>query len=92
MLEMDKYDFTKIVLGTIFSFYNVFKQENIKTEVDIDEEPVVVVCNDIAVKRLLSNLLKNAVLHGNGMVSVKYKVKSSCVEFICRNSIRNPKK
>lgn len=90
VLELDKYNFTKIVLGTLFSFYSIFKEENIRTEVDIDEEPAEVLCNDMAVKRLLSNILKNAVLHGDGKIDIKYKVKNDCVEFSCKNSIKNP--
>ncbi len=90
VLELGRYNFTKIVLGTLFSFYSIFKEENIKTEVDADEETAEVLCNDMAVKRLLSNILKNAVLHGDGNIAIKYKVKNDCVEFSCENNIKNP--
>lgn len=90
VLELEKYDFTKIVLGTLFSFYSIFKEENIKTDVDIEEKTVAVLCNDIAVKRIISNIIKNAILHGNGSISIKYSIKDGSVEFECKNSIVNP--
>ncbi|MDE6615023.1 MAG: HAMP domain-containing histidine kinase [Lachnospiraceae bacterium] len=89
VLELGRYDFTKIVLGTLFSFYGTFKEKNIEAEVDIDEEPVIVTCNDVAVKRILSNILKNAMLHGSGKIGITYKTGNSRVEFLCKNSIEN---
>lgn len=90
VLELEECDFTKIVLGTLFSFYSSFKEKNIETKVDIEEETAVVLCNAIAVKRILSNIIKNAIIHGNGSISIKYKVKNSSVEFECKNSTINP--
>lgn len=89
VLELGEYDFTKIVLGTLFSFYGTFKEKNIETEVDIDEEPVIVTCNDVAVKRILYNILKNAVLHGSGRINISYKKENGRLEFICKNSVEN---
>ncbi len=67
-----------------------FKKKNITVDVDIDEEPVMLLCNDIAVKRMVSNILKNAMLHGSGNINIIYKIKSGSVEFCCRNSINTP--
>ncbi len=91
ILELKEYDFTKIVLGTLFSFYSIFKEENIKTDVDIEEKTAVVLCNDIAVKRILSNIIKNAIIHGNGNARIKYSIKDNSVEFECGNGIINPR-
>ena len=90
VLELGKYDFTKIVLGTLFSFYGTFKEKNIEAEVDIEEEPAIVTCNDVAVKRMLSNILKNAMLHGSGRIFITYKTGNGRVEFLCKNSVENP--
>lgn len=70
ILELKENNFTQIVLGTLFSFYNEFKKKNITVDVDIDEEPVMLLCNDIAVKRMVSNILKNAMLHGSGNINI----------------------
>ena len=90
VLELGRYVFTKIVLGTLFSFYGTFKEKNIETELDIYEEQVIVTCNDVAVKRMLSNILKNAMLHGSGKIEIIYKTENGRVEFLCKNSVENP--
>ncbi len=90
VLELKKYDFTKIVIGTLFSFYGIFKEKNIEAEIDIDEEPVMITCNYVAVKRIISNILKNAVLHGSGDISIMYKTGNGRVEFLCKNRVSNP--
>ncbi len=90
VLELGRYDFTKIILGTLFSFYGTFKEKNIETELDIYEEQVIVTCNDVAVKRMLSNILKNAMLHGSGKIEIIYKTENGRVEFLCKNSVENP--
>ncbi len=90
VLELGRYDFTKVVLGTLFSFYGTFKDKNIETELDIYEEQVIVTCNDVAVKRMLSNILKNAMLHGSGKIEIIYKTENGRVEFLCKNSVENP--
>lgn len=90
VLELEENNLSQIVLGTLFSFHNEFKKRNIIVDVDIDEEPVVLLCNDTAVKRVVSNILKNAMLHGSGNINITYKIKTGRVEFCCRNSISNP--
>ena len=90
VLELGRYEYTKIELGTLFSFYGTFKDKNIETELDIYEEQVIVTCNDVAVKRMLSNILKNAMLHGSGKIEIIYKTENGRVEFLCKNSVENP--
>lgn len=98
-LELEEHDFTKLVLDTIFSFYESFKAKNIEPEFDIDDKSYKVVCNDVAVKRVISNIIRNAVLHGNGDIKVEYKKVNlddtnsdaeSGIRFICSNSIDKP--
>lgn len=87
--EAESLDFTRLALNTLLSFYGDFKKRGIKAEVDMDEESAFVVCNDVAVNRLISNLLKNAMLHGSGEICIRYRVRAARVEFFCENSIDN---
>lgn len=89
-LELSEYDFTKLVIETLFAFYSEFKKRDIITDIDISEESVMVVCNDIAVKRLISNIIKNALLHGSGRINILYKVEGKHVKFRCENNLDNP--
>ncbi|MBE5954210.1 MAG: HAMP domain-containing histidine kinase [Lachnospiraceae bacterium] len=73
-LEMEEWDMTKLVLDTIFSFYEIFKEKGYEPELDIDEKSYKVMCNDLAVKRVISNIVKNALVHGMGDIRLTYGV------------------
>lgn len=90
-LEMEECDMTKLVLDSIFSFYQIFKEKNYEPQLDIDEKSYKVMCNDLAVKRVISNIIKNALVHGKGDIKLSYGVEEdNCVLFTCENSIPHP--
>ncbi len=104
-LELEECDMTKLVLDTIFSFYESFKQAKIEPKLDIDEKKHMVMANDVAMKRVISNIVKNAVVHGVGQLEISYgmdsKVRDNTDEktgkksngrlcFICKNKVAHP--
>ena len=38
-----------------------------------------------------NNIIKNAIIHGNGNARIKYSIKDNSVEFECGNGIINPR-
>lgn len=89
-LEISTQDFTRLVLDTLFSFYEAFKEQGVEPQMDICEERVQVTCNDVAVKRILSNIIRNALLHGSGDICLCYRIENGCVYFSCENTLENP--
>ncbi len=84
-LVLEQHDFTKLVMDSLFSFYEQWKEKGITPDLLVDEQPVMVLCNDIAVKRILTNVLRNAMIHGEGQIEICYKVKKDGVLFQCCN-------
>ncbi len=102
-LEMEEHDMTKLVLETIFSFYEIFKQRGYEPALDIDEKSYKIMCSNVAVKRVISNVIKNALVHGMGDIKIAYGVvagdsdsnlmpgkNKSCLLFSCENSLAHP--
>ncbi len=91
-LELVRQDFTRLVLDTLFSFYELFKQKHIEPKMDICEETIQVMCNDVAVKRVLTNIIRNALLHGAGDICLEYgrSDEGDTVFFRCENTVSNP--
>lgn len=89
-LDMEKHDMTKLVLDTIFSFYEIFKEKGYEPELDVDDKSYKVMCNDVAVKRVISNVVKNTLVHGMGDIKLAYGVEDKQVVFTCENSIPHP--
>lgn len=90
VLEQKTYDMTKLMLDTLFSFYGIFKQKGIEPKICIDEISVMVKCNEMAVKRIFANIIRNAMLHGNGDIEIKYGRVYDEVCFSCSNKVSNP--
>lgn len=86
-LDMEEHDITKLVLETIFSFYEIFKQKGYEPVLDIDEKSHKIMCSDVAVKRVISNIIKNALVHGIGDIKISYGVVDKQLLFTCENSL-----
>lgn len=94
-MEMSEQDMTKLTLETIFSFYEIFKEKGYEPSLDIDEKSYIVMCNDVAVKRVISNVIKNALVHGMGDIKLSYKMEErnndrKVIKFTCENTIPHP--
>lgn len=88
-LQLMPQDFTKLVLDSLFSFYGQWKEKEISPELSVDEDAAMVCCNDTAVRRIIVNVLRNAMLHGDGNIEIRYQVKKDNVLFQCCNGFRN---
>ena len=73
-LLLEQQDFTKLVLDSLFSFYEQWKEEGVSPKLRVEESPAMILCNDIAVKRILANVLRNAMVHGDGTIEIVYRV------------------
>lgn len=88
-LHLMQQDFTKLVLDSLFSFYGQWKEKGISPVLSVDEDTIMVLCNDTAVRRIIANVLRNAMLHGDGNIEIRYQVKKGGVLFQCCNGFQN---
>ncbi len=79
-----------VVLETLFSMYEMCKTHGMRSQLDIWEEPCPVRCNPLAVKRVIENIIRNAVLHGAGEVEISYYIEETRVCFTCKNTLESP--
>lgn len=89
-LEMTQENFTELVLQALFSFHEGFKKQGITPQMDMEETPCFVVCNPSAVKRVLSNIIRNAMLHGDGQIAIRYYTEGEYVCLTCANTLLSP--
>lgn len=86
-IPLTKCHINQILRDAVFGFYYDFKKANIVPEVSIPEKPTYIVANDIALKRVLQNVLKNVMEHGRSYVGVIMQETSKEVEIIFLNDI-----
>lgn len=85
-LTLEPQNFTKLVLDCLFSFYEQWQEKGIRPALSVDERPAYVLCNSTAVKRVLTNVLRNALVHGDGNIDICYRITEEHVFFQCKNS------
>lgn len=86
-LELTKQDMTPFVISTLISFYEECRKQKIEMDIQAEETPVMVYCNEGAVQRIVSNIMRNALQHGNGKIEIIYKTEGQQALFVCRNSL-----
>lgn len=92
-LELSEMDFTRLMFDAIFSFYEIFQEKGIRLELDVDDKSRILSLNEVAVKRIVSNILKNAMSHGEGWIKVIYgENEKGELVFTCLNTISEPEK
>lgn len=63
-LELEKCDLKKILVNTIFQYYEEFEKENIDLSIEFNEdEDYYIVSNEIALIRIIQNIIKNILEH-----------------------------
>lgn len=86
-LALEEFDFTRIVMNCLFDFYEQWQEAQITPKLEIAETPAMVLCNESAVKRILTNVLRNATIHGEGSVQITYQIQDGQVIFRCSNPV-----
>ena len=88
-MEIETVDFGKCVFDTVFSFYDDFKKKGLEPELDLYEGNMPVEGNQEAIRRMLQNIVKNALVHGNRSIKMKLYHEEGDTIFICANYLEN---
>lgn len=89
-IETETVDFGKCVYDVVFSFYEEFQKKGIEPEADFCEERLYTMGNEEALRRVLQNLIKNALLHGNSRISLRLFQENGRAVFLCSNDTEHP--
>ncbi len=86
-LVLEESNFSQIVMNSLFDFYEQWQESQITPKLEIDEAPAPVLCNESAVKRILTNILRNATIHGKDSIQISYRIQNGQVIFRCSNPV-----
>lgn len=89
-LELESVDFGKCVRDTVFSFYDELQNKGIAPEISFCEEPLPIAGNEEALHRTIQNIIKNALEHGDTLLSLSLNREKSEAVFCCSNDVQNP--
>lgn len=89
-LPVGRINFTECIIDSILAFYGPFSSKGITPRTEIDERPVYICGNADAVRRILQNILKNALEHGAEEIALSLRPEGGETVFQCSNKCKNP--
>ncbi len=89
-IELSPVSLRSVVSTTVLSYYETWQQAGVTPEISVSEEPLLVNGNETAVKRILHNLTKNAVLHGRNRLLVSLAKENGEAVLTVANPVEHP--
>ena len=86
VLPLEKTDFSACVFDAVFSFYNDFEEKGIEPEIDFTEKRLFINGNSGALRRILQNIIKNALEHGESRIVFSMYCEGGSAFFRCSNN------
>lgn len=83
--EISKINFSKTVFDACFSFYDEFSRQGIEPKIDFSKEKFFINANEEAMRRVIQNVIKNAVVHGAEEVCFSLQRIGEKAVFACSN-------
>ena len=83
-LEMDKVDLSNCVISSLLSYYNDFEKRDFDVKIDIDEN-VHIAGDEQSLKRVVQNLIKNSLVHGEKTIGFSLKREADKAIFTVSN-------
>ncbi|WP_312476290.1 HAMP domain-containing sensor histidine kinase [Neobacillus sp.] len=86
-LKMEKIKLHHLLLEVLVVFYEQFNQQNLEPVLHIPEEEISIIADPSAVKRVIENLVHNAIKHSNGNVTIRLEKLHSSIKLTISNTV-----
>ena len=85
-IQLISLDLNKIIRDELLASYCEFENHSITPLIELPEHPVMILGNELAIERIIQNLIANAISYSTGQIEVRLKMKGEGAELIVRNS------
>ena len=89
-LDLTPVSLRSIVADTVLSYYDTWREMGVEPEIMLTDEVLSINGNELAVKRILHNITKNAVLHGRKALTVYLHRVDGEAEIKISNPVEHP--
>lgn len=89
-LELSPCNINRIVKDVIFSYYDEWKKKGIRPQIQITEETLYFMGNVQAVKRVIQNIIKNDLDHGEKNIKIFLERNEQRIVLSISNYVANP--
>ena len=84
-LSMVPMDARQCICETVLAFYEDFETRGLSPEVTFCEEDLMINGNEVALRRVIQNLVKNALEHGRNRLGLTLEKEEEFLKFTCYN-------
>lgn len=88
-LELSNCCVSRLLKQTVFSYYEEWKKQGIEPSLDICEDTIFITANAQTLRRVLQNVIKNALVHGQNSICIQMKQKNKMVHILVSNDVKN---
>lgn len=92
VLELSTCCLNRILKDTLFSYYDIWKENDIEPKFKITEEPLMIEGNPQALGRTIRNIIKNGFEHGEKQFEVYLERKEQTAVLSLKNMVSDPDK
>ncbi len=89
-LDLKQVSLRSVVAETVLSYYDTWKEMGVTPEILLTDEVLPIEGNDLAVKRILHNITKNAVVHGRNALKIFLHRVDNEAEIVISNPVEHP--
>ena len=86
-LKIEIVDLNNLVLEILVGFFEAFNQRHLEPTIHIPEETITINADPSAVKRVVENLVLNAIKHSSGHVTIQLEKGNSSVQLTISNPV-----
>ena len=76
-----------LILEVLVGFYEEFNKRNLEPTINIPDHDIIIMADPSAVKRVIENLVVNAIRHSSGQVTIQLKKCNASVQLTISNSV-----
>lgn len=89
-LKKERQNLTQILKETLFSYYDEWAEKGIVPEFELTDEAVMIMGNGQALRRVIQNIMKNGLDHGNKELKIRLEKKGNRAELVFKNKVEHP--
>lgn len=86
-IQLQRENLNLILKETLFSYYDSWMESEITPKIEITEELLFVLGNEQAIRRIIQNVVKNGLDHGNREISISLRKENNDAILIFKNQM-----
>jgi signal transduction histidine kinase len=86
-VKMERVRVNDLIVEALFGFYEEFNKRNIEPEINIPDNAIITMADPSAVKRVVENLVVNAIRYSTGNVTISLEERDAVVQLRISNTV-----